>query len=181
MRSSGNWFNYTRQEGENFVQIGDAKALHFTTVIDSYVEPEVEPPPENDIDEAYWVENFPGVLECARWYRNLLADFYGEIPTKYFSGYIALTVGKIQRVWVSRRKNDRALIAVKYVEEEMTDATDHLNKQGISPVVKNNVLHFNVDLQQLKDQAAVHEWIVQRLAPQRLANSKGEQAASRGG
>ena len=100
----------------NMVQIGDLKALHFTKVIDSYKDPEEEEPGQPTYDEKHWTDNYPGTLECARWYRDLLARFFGDIPTKYFESYISFTVGGIARVWVSKRKNNRALIEVKFVE-----------------------------------------------------------------
>lgn len=158
----------------NIVQIGDAKALHFTKVIDSYEEPEDEEATQRSYDEKHWIDNYLGTLECARWYRDLLASFYGDIPTKYFESYISFTVGGIARVWVNKRKNDRALFEVKYVEQDITEATDYLNKEGIAFGTRGNkYLTFNVNLEQLKDKKLVHEWIVQKLATRHLAEPKG--------
>jgi hypothetical protein len=157
----------------NIIQIGDAKALHFTKVIDSYEEPQDEEPVQRSYDETHWIGKYPGTLECARWYRDLLASFYGDIPIKYFESYISLTVGGIARVWVSKRKNDRALIEIKYVEQDINEAADHLNKEGIAFGMRGNqYLTFNVNLQQLRDKKLVHEWIVQKLAPRHLATPK---------
>ena len=63
----------------NIIQIGDAKALHFTQIINSYEEPEDEEQGQTTYDERHWIDNYPGTLECARWYRELLARFYGVI------------------------------------------------------------------------------------------------------
>jgi len=158
----------------SIIQVGDVKeALHFTKIIDLYEEPEDDEPPQQTYDEKHWVDNYPGALACARWYRDLLARSYGEIPTKYFASYISFTVGGIARVWVNRRKNDRALIEVKYVEEGITEAVDHLNKEGMAFVTRSNkYLTFNASLQQLKEKQALHEWIVQRLAPQHTMKPK---------
>ena len=157
----------------NIVQIGETPALHFTKVIDSYEEPEEEETHQQTYDEKHWVNNYPGTLECARWYKDLLKAFYGEIPTKHFESYISLTVGGIARVWVNRRKNDRALVEVKYVEQDFAEAVDHLNKEGIAFGTRSNkFLTFNANLQQLKDKQAAHEWLAQRLAPQHIVKSK---------
>ena len=157
----------------NIVEVGLVKALNFTKVIDSYEEPEEEETPQQTYDEKHWVDNYPGAFECARWYRDLLAQCYGEIPTKYFESYISLTVGGIARVWVSKRKNDRALIEVKYVEQDMVEAVDYLNKAGIAFGTRSNkYLTFNVNVQQLKDKQAVHDWVVRRLAPQYVIKPK---------
>src|SRR5262249_31762865 len=95
------------------VEVAGVKALHFTKVIDSYEEPEEDETPQA-YDEKHWIENIPGTLECARWYKDLLAKYYGDIPTKYFENYISLLVGGISRVSVSKRRNDRAYMEVKY-------------------------------------------------------------------
>ncbi len=148
-------------------QVGDVKALDFTRVIDSFVEQEDEEPPQQKYDEKHWIDNYPGTLACARWYKDLLAEFYGDIPTKYFESYISFTVGGIARVWVNKRKNDRALIDVKYVEHDFAEAVDYLNKEGMAYGARSNkALTFNVSLQQLKEKQAIHQWIAQRLAPQ---------------
>jgi hypothetical protein len=154
------------------VQAGDTTALHFTKVIDSYEEPEEEGP-QQTYDEKHWVDNYPGTLECARWYRELLKKFYGGIPTKYFESYISLTVGGIARVWVNRRKNDRALIEVKYAQEDFAGAVDYLNKEGIAFGTRSNkYLTFNVNQLQLKEKQAAHEWLIERLAPEYVVKSK---------
>lgn len=155
------------------VQAGETTALHFTKVIDSYEEPEEEDGPQQTYDEKHWVDNYPGTLECVHWYRELLKQFYGDIPTKYFESYISLIVGGIARVWINRRKNDRALIEVKYVEEDFAAAVDYLNKEGIAFGTRSNkYLTFNVSLQQLKEKQAAHDWLIQRLAPQYVIRSK---------
>lgn len=68
----------------NIVQIGGVKGLNFTKVIDSYEEPEEEETEQRAYDEKHWIDNYPGSLACARWYKTLLERIYGEIPTKYF-------------------------------------------------------------------------------------------------
>lgn len=157
----------------NIVEAGSLKALHFTKMIDSYEESEEEETPQRTYAEKHWVDNYPGALECARWYRDLLAQYYGEIPTKYFESYISLTVGGIARVWVNKRKNDRALIEVKYVEQDMNEAVDHLNQEGVAFGTRvNKYLTFNVNIQQLKDKQTVHDWVIRRLAPQHLIKPK---------
>ncbi len=68
----------------NIVEVGAVRALHFTKVIDSYEEPEEDEGRQPTYDEKHWVETAPWTLECARWYKDLLARFYGDIPIKYF-------------------------------------------------------------------------------------------------
>ena len=153
----------------NIVQVGEVRGLHFTKVIDSYEEPEEEETPQQAYDEKYWIDNYPGTLECARWYKALLEKLYSEVPTKYFEQYISLSVGGTARVWVTKRKNDRAFIEMKHGEENFQEAVDHLNKEGVSFGMRiGKYLTFNVNAQQLKDRAAIHEWLASRLSPENL-------------
>lgn len=153
----------------NIVQIGEVRGLHFTKVIDSYEEPEEEEPPQKVFDENHWVKFCPGTLECAKWYKAMLERLYGEVPTRYFESYISLSVGGIARVWVNKRKNDRAFVEMKHGEDNFQEATDHLNKEGVSFGTRSGkYLTFNVNVQQLKDRATIHEWLASRLSPESL-------------
>lgn len=155
----------------NMVQVGDAKALHFTKIIDSYEEP--EKPTQQTYDEKHWLDKYPGSLQCATWYRELLGKYYGDIPIKYFETYLSLTVGGIARVWVDKRKNDRAWLTIKYAKEGIVEATDHLRKEGVPFSVSDEYLKFNVSLRELKERQPVHDWVARRIAPQFL-QSEGQ-------
>jgi hypothetical protein len=151
----------------NILQIGSAVGLHFNKVIDSYEEPEETETPQAQYDERHWIENYPGALECAKWYKALLEKFYGEVPTKYFETYLSLSVGGIARVWFNKRKNNRAFFEVKCSEENFKEAVEHLNGDGVLFSTRaGKFLTFNVNLQQLKDNVKAHEWLSSKLSPQ---------------
>ena len=153
----------------NIIQVGEVHGLHFTKIIDSYKEPEEEEPPQQAYDEKHWIDNYPGTLDCARWYKAVLEKLYSEVPTKYFESYISLSVGGTARVWVTKRKNDRAFIEMKHGEENFQEAVDYLNKEGVSFNMRSGkYLTFNVNVQQLKDRAGIHEWLSARLSPENL-------------
>lgn len=153
----------------NIVQVGELRGLHFTKVIDSYEEPEEVEPSLKMIDEKHWVDNYPGTLECAKWYKALLEKLYGEVPTKYFELYISLLVAGTARVWIWKGKNDRALVAVKHGKDNFQEAADHLRDEGVSFGTRGGrTFTFNVNAQQLKDQAGIHEWLASRLSPECL-------------
>ena len=155
----------------NIVQIGVVKGLNFTKVIDSYEEPEEEETPQQAYDEKHWIDNYPGTLDCVRLYKALLEKIYGEIPTKYFEFYISLSVNGTARVWITKRKNDRAFVEVKHGEENFQEAVDYLNKEGISFSTRGGkYITFNVNAQQLKERSAIHEWLAMRLSPKKQAN-----------
>jgi hypothetical protein len=102
-------------------------------------------------------------------YKALLEKIYGEIPTKYFESYISLSVSGTARVWVTKRKNDRAFVEVKHGEGNFQEAVDYLNKEGISFGTRGGkYITFNVSTQQLKERSAIHEWLAMRLSPESL-------------
>lgn len=159
----------------NIIQAGESKCLHFTKVIDSYEEPEEDEPTQPTYTEKYWVDNYPAALDCAQWYKDLLTTYYGPVLTKYFESYMSFSFGGIARVWVNKRKNNRALVDVKYPKEHLTEAYDYLDKQGIPYGRGWAGISFNVSIEQLKGKQAAHEWITQRIAPQYLVKKDNEQ------
>jgi hypothetical protein len=124
---------------------------------------------QTQYDEKHWIDNHPGTLECAKWYKALLEKLYGEVPTKYFEDYISLAVDGFARVWLSTRKNNRAFVEVKSGEENFQEAVEHMNSDGVAfGTRKGKYLTFNVNVQQLKDNAKTHEWLASRLSPHDL-------------
>ena len=146
------------------IKIGDVSGLHFSKVIDSYQEPEDEEPSSQTYTEKHWIDNNPDVLECVKWYRELLLANYQEVGIRYFENYISLTVGGIARVWVNRRKNGRALFEIKCVSENIDQVVAALDKEGISYGTRSNRnITFNVNLQQLNENKVLHELIAKMI------------------
>jgi len=147
------------------IKIGEATGLHFTKVIDSYQEPEDEEPSSQTYTEKHWIDNYPEVLECVKWYRELLRTNYPEVGIRYFENYISLTVGGIARVWVNRRKNGRALFEIKCVSENIDQVVEALDKEGISYGTRSNKnITFNVNLQQLNEKKLLHALIAKMIS-----------------
>jgi hypothetical protein len=142
------------------IKIGDASGLHFAKVIDTYQEPEDDEPSSQTYSEKHWLDNYPEVLECVKWYRELLITRYKEVGIKYFENYMSLTVGGIARVWVNRRKNGRALFEIKCVSENINQMVEALDKEGISYGTRSNKnITFNVNLEQLAEKKVLHELV----------------------
>jgi len=128
--------------------------------------------PQQAYDEKHWITNYPGALECARCYKGLLERLYGTIQTKYFESYISLSVGGTARVWISKRKGDRAFIEVKYGQENLQEAIDYLNEQGVAFNVKDaKYITFNVNGQQLREKISAHEWLTTKVAPNNITSA----------
>jgi hypothetical protein len=142
------------------IRIEDATGLHFAKVIDTYQEPEDDDPSSQTYTEKHWIDNYPEVLECVRWYRELLLARYKEVGIKYFENYMSLTVSGIARVWVNRRKNGRALFELKCVSKNVAQLMEALDREGISYGTRSSKnITFNVNLQQLVEKKTLHESI----------------------
>lgn len=152
----------------NIVQVGEARALHFTTIIDAFEELEEEVDLQQPSDEKYWQEKFPGALACARWYWELLAKFYGDVPMKFGRTVITLYLGGFVRVAVWPHRNG-GWVKVARLEDILPEVVGHLAKGNVEFGSKhNNSVCFKVDVQQLKSNQSAHEWLVQRLEPKLL-------------
>jgi hypothetical protein len=153
------------------VQIGDSLALHFTKMIDSYEEPEENEAPQQ-YDDRHWIERSPGGLDCARWYKKTLEGLYGEILIKFFESYISLTVAGLARVWINRRKNNRAFIEIKPAEAAFQEVVENLNSRNIPfGTRENKYITFNLNSVELQSSAEVHEWLAEHLAPEALKSA----------
>jgi hypothetical protein len=150
----------------NILLVGDQRVLHFTKIIDSYIEPELEEEANAfNYDEKYWVDNYPGTLECAKWFKDLLSKYYGEIPVKYFEWYMSFSIGNMARMWVNRRKNERAWIEIRYWDEDINEVVERLEKEGLNSTTRGEYVRFNTDIKQLKKLHETLEWLVQKLGP----------------
>lgn len=160
------------------VEVAGTRALHFTKVLDTYEEPEEAETPQQGYDENYWIKNHAGTLECVRWYRSLMEKLYGEVSPKYFEWYVSLSVGGVARVWVNRRKNNRAFIQLKVGKNSLQEAADYLNAKGVPFTTQAwGAVNFNVNLQQLKENIDIHEWLASRVAPENLTLRVQQQTA----
>ena len=118
-------------------------------------------------NEEYWKDKYPSVLECAQWYKELLTEYYDEIQTEYFESYIWFRVAGKRRVCVRKLKNERARIRVRFTEGNIGEVVEYLRKENLpfSRSGDRDLLFKNLNLGQLKEKQATHEWAVQRLVP----------------
>lgn len=152
----------------NIVQVGEAKALHFTTIIDSFQEEEVEEE-YLQTDESYWRGNYPVALECSRWYRDLVDRHAPDSTAMKFGKTVITTyVHGVVRIAVYPRRNDRALVIVeKFDEAELSMAENKLNEDDVPYTRKTDSLRFNVTMELLKEKLEVHDRIAHILANSR--------------
>ena len=146
----------------NMVQVGEARALHFTTIINTFVEEEVEEGPP--VDEKYWRDNHPAALQCAQWYKELLARSCRDVGLRLRKTMITLPVDGPVRAAVWPRANGARLSIEKLSDVDLAAAEEQLNRDRIVFTRKANSLVFDGNLEQLKETQAAHEWVALRIA-----------------
>lgn len=161
------------------VEVGGQRALDFTTIIDLFEEPEDGTVTEPETyDRQHWLQNYPWVLAMAEWYQSVLKGHYGEagVLIKYFKDYIALNVGGFNKVWIHRRKSDRALLEMKYSESDFQEMVSEMEGRGMElhTNLKYKHISVNVNLQQLNEKAEAHDWVAQRISPKKVVGKGGE-------
>jgi hypothetical protein len=162
----------------NILQIGESQGLHFTKLIDSYEEPEEDEPRQQAYDERHWINVSPGGLECAKWYRDVLAGLYEEVLIKYFEFYISLSVGGRARVWINRRANNRAFIEAKPAEAKFQEVVEHFNAANVPFGTRSGaVITLNTSIAELRQNANLHQWLAARLAPPNLKIARAAEGA----
>ena len=115
----------------NIVQVKDCKALHFTTVIDSYEEPEVEEPPPPPTDRPYWEQRATQeTVRLADRLLELIRTFEPKADLNYNKFYIGLTVGNRSNNFASFVPQKTVIrLEVKLPQKEETDQL--LQKSGL--------------------------------------------------
>ncbi len=158
----------------NIIEMNGLQGIHFTKIIDTYEEPEEDEGNQKAYDEKHWTDKFPWVLDCAKWYCELLTKLYGDVQVKYFESYISMSIGGAARVWVNQRKKDRAFIEVKVgdevtdeVQEFVTEKGGGFRSRGLSHV------NFNVNLKELQDGIEEHQWLASRISLKHLKPAGG--------
>ena len=148
----------------NIVEVRGNRALHFTKIIDSYEEPEIEQPV---IGPEYWAQKCPWSFECAEKYKVWLNARFPEVQVKYFESYIALTCAGKARVWVTKRKAPLANIELLLDDEQLQMARDFLDEPGksVNYRIKDSYLRITTDIQQLAINEDMHKSLIELLVP----------------
>lgn len=161
------------------VEVGGQKALDLVTIIDAFEEPEdggVEEP--ETYDRQHWVDNYPWVLDMAAWVKGLLVPFYGTegVGLKFLRDSIRVTVAGFNKMWLDRRKPDRALLVSRCNEvPDYQGVVSKMEELGVpvhaSPKQK---FYVNSSLQQLKEQEGAWKWLAPQLSPKNVLGKGGE-------
>ncbi len=153
----------------NTIELEGNPGLHFTKVIDSYEEPEVESPSESpQVDEAFWSKKAPEQVKLARCIQNLASEILEEVELRFLDQYMVLTVGRYDRVKFWSRKADQTLLEYRLEEEKFAEAVVSCQAHGIEPSQKGDKLLFQTKATAFSNQRGLHEALIRSLYSREL-------------
>ncbi len=127
------------------IMLGGNLGLHFTKIIDSYGEPEVESEsPQIGYDEVYWNREHPDTLAFAKGHEAFASARLEDVTLRYLPSYLVLTISSLDRIWITPRKDSRSLIEYRLERKEIEGVTAELEAKGIFPKKKESGLKFTV-------------------------------------
>jgi hypothetical protein len=160
----------------NAIELAGQTGLHFTSIIDSFEEPEVELPEESSpADEQSWVESHPDQTAFARKLAEFAADRFEEVELRFGNQYMAIRAGRYDRIKMYDRKRGFTLVSYRLEPSEMERAIAECYAAGIEPNQKaKNELQFLTDLKSFQKHPELHsklmQWITKRDLQLKLAH-----------
>jgi len=118
------------------VELDGKLGLHFTTMINSHEEPEVEGD-SPQVDEGYWKTEHPETLVFAKRYEALAKTSLEDVTLRFSQNYIALTICGQNRVWIKPRKAGRVWVQYFLEQKAVDTLRTALEAKGIHPKIKH--------------------------------------------
>ncbi|MCX7091609.1 MAG: hypothetical protein NTU48_09190 [Legionellales bacterium] len=135
----------------NIVSIEDKDALHFTKIIDSYEEPEIElEDGKQKTKPEYWKARYPEQYEAVLNIQKLISNKYPNHELVYHPYYVAIRISGKQRIWLSIRKNDKLSFEIQIPEINHSFVEKILNQEKVDFIKKDNQYRWTTNLSQIK-------------------------------
>jgi hypothetical protein len=169
----------------NAIEMDGKTGLHFTRIIDAYVEPEVETEDEvNPQDELTWQAKYPEQVKVARKLAAMAEECLEDVELRFLTQYLAIRAGRYDRVKIWARKRDHVQIAYRLEEEHLDSGIAACEAAGIMPSQqKRGEIQILTDLKTLVGHADLHQqllrWVNSRELQFKRVHSNGlEERAS---
>ncbi|MEY5011347.1 MAG: hypothetical protein RLZZ253_2486 [Verrucomicrobiota bacterium] len=142
----------------NALEIDGRTGIHFTKMIDGYVEPDVDIEEEaNPQDEQAWITRFPEQVKVARKLTALASDCLVDVELRFAQQYLAIRAGRYDRVRIWSRKRDHVQVGYRMEEEYLEEAVAACEAAGVVPSLqKRGELQFLTDLKGLTSHEGLH-------------------------
>ncbi len=141
----------------NAIEIDGKLGVHFTKIVDSYQEPETESPSESaQFDEGYWTKTYPAQSALARRFQNMASHYLEDVRLRFLEQYMALTIGRYDRIKFKGRKNGATQIEYRIAEDKVAEAVEACREHGIEPRVASGKLTFETNEACVEKNGALH-------------------------
>src|ERR1039458_724092 len=117
------------------IELEGKPGLHFTKMIDSYEEPEVEDD-SPQVDEAYWKKEHPDVLIFAEGYEALANTLFEDVNLRFAQGHIAIAIGGWIRIWIWPARGGLIWVGYRLEEKEVENLKKALEAKGVIPKIR---------------------------------------------
>ena len=135
--------------------------LHFTKMIDSYEEPEIESEsPQAGYDEVYWTKENPETLEFGKGYETLAKTLLEDVKLRFLPNYLVLTICGLDRIWISPRKSARSMVQYRMEENEIEGLKTTLETRGLFLKQAGSYLKLTTANDSLVNDADMHRRLV---------------------
>lgn len=139
----------------NIVTVEGKDALHFTKIIDSYEEPEIEIPDGVVITADKWKREMPEQYEAFALAEKWLSAI-GKPEVVFHKNYVAIGLFGKHRVWISWRSKGRVSIEVLMPEDATKAAEEMAAKLTVEWRRKNRFLRWMTNRAEMLTNEAIY-------------------------
>ena len=130
------------------------RSLFFTKVLDTYEEIEDGTSLE---DRTYnredWSKKAKWTLEAADTLVNVTRSNFGEPMLNYVKGYVAITVGGSNYMWLHKRTQNKSLLTFRIAQSLQDEAVGLLDGRNVTYVRKPKTIRITVDKEMIERNA----------------------------
>jgi hypothetical protein len=143
----------------SLIEVEGKLGLHFTKIIDSYEEPEIEGD-STHANETTWSKEYPDTLDFAKKYAAFVSTLLDDVTLRFLPNYLAVTISGLDRIWMQPRKNARSSVEYRLAETEIDAIASELDAAGISARRKSSGLALTADKDSLSTHPKEHQRLV---------------------
>ena len=146
------------------VELDGTIGLHFTQMVNSYEEPEVEGD-SSPADEAYWRQRNPNILAFAKDYEAMAKRLFENVVLRFRKDLIAIAIGGRNRVWIWKARAELIWLGYWLEPRQIEQLRRMLAANGLQPRVDkpDQYLKFAAPKDSIKRHAEEHKKLLSGL------------------
>jgi len=141
------------------IEIENKKSLVFTTILNSYEEPE-EISQEAPVDEKYWQTTNPKMLEIGKYLYEKTKDIYQNSTLELNKWSIVIKKDTYNQIKLNKRSGDAIMIEMKYGKNKES-MQQILESISIFPKEKYKQLRFDIRINDVREKIEVIQKIAE--------------------